>query len=70
MGLDAGEPGLVWWDRMEPLEARLLRLLAGPCRNWTMDELKATLHASKTAIWRALTALEEVGCIVIAEEED
>jgi len=54
----------------QPLEARLLRLLAGPSRNWTMDELKADLHASKSAIWRALTALEEAGCIVIEEEGD
>ena len=54
---------------MQPLEVRLLRLLAGPGRNWTMEELKADLHASKSAIWRALTALEEAGCIVITEEE-
>ena len=55
---------------MEPLEARLLRLLAGPCRNWTMEELRQELRASKSAIWRALTALEEAGCIVIEEEGD
>jgi len=55
---------------VQPLEARLLRLLAGPGRNWTMEELKADLHASKSAIWRALAVLEEVGCIVITEEEE
>jgi len=35
-----------------------------------MEELKADLHASKSAIWRALAVLEEVGCIVITEEEE
>jgi len=33
-----------------------------------MDELKAELRAGKSAIWRALTALEEAGCIVMTEE--
>jgi predicted transcriptional regulator len=55
---------------MRPLEVRLLRLLAGPGRHWTMEELKADLHASRSAIWRALTALEEAGCIVIDETEE
>jgi len=54
---------------VQPLEARLLRLLAGPSRNWTMEELKAELRASRSAIWRALAVLEEAGCIVITEEE-
>ena len=53
----------------QPLEARLLHLLSGPSRNWTMEELKADLHASRSAIWRALDTLEESGCIGITEEE-
>jgi len=56
--------------REQPLAARLLRLLDGPSRNWTMEELKTDLHASRSAIWQALDALAEEGCIVITEEEE
>jgi len=54
----------------QPLAARLLRLLDGPCRNWTMEELKTDLHASRSAIWQALDALAEEGYIGITEEEE
>ena len=54
----------------QPLAARLLRLLDGPCRNWTMEELKTDLHASRSAIWQALDALAEDGYITIEGEEE
>ena len=53
----------------EPLASRLLRILAERPGNYTIEELRAELRASKTAIRMALADLEEAGNIQIDEGE-
>mgnify|MGYP001611613566 CR=1 FL=1 len=55
---------------VSPLAARLWRLLNERPGRYALDELRHDLRASKSAIDRALTELEERGLISIELEKE